>query len=60
MLGILSTKKARLRAPESQNPPLENHWVALRASLQNESKKSRSLLVVELYNSARTYFITKS
>ncbi len=44
---ILSTKKARLRAPESQNPPLENHWVALRASLQNESKKSRSLLVVQ-------------
>ncbi len=43
---FLKNKKACLSTPESQNPPLERHWVALRASLQNSIQNPKSFSVV--------------
>ncbi len=42
---ILSNKRAQLRCPESKESPLEKHWTALRAALQNSSSKSESFLM---------------
>ena len=56
---FLKNKQAHFRAPVALNFPHKNPWVALRASLQNLGKIKESILLVELYNSARTYFIEK-
>jgi hypothetical protein len=34
------------------------HWAALREALENIEKKSESLVLVWLFNQARTYFLT--
>jgi hypothetical protein len=57
---ILTNKKVQLRRPEAQKSPLENNWTALRAARLNLFGKSESFLMVELYNEARTHFLTKS
>jgi hypothetical protein len=56
----VKNKQAHFRAPVDLNSPHKTAWVALRASLQNLGKIKESILLVELYNSARTYFISKS
>jgi hypothetical protein len=38
----------------------QNQWAALCAAREMVSKKSESLVLVYLYNSARTYFIKNS
>ncbi len=53
---FLKNKQAHFRAPVALNSPQKNPWVALRASLQNFKEKPNSFQMVELYNSARTYF----
>ncbi len=42
---ILSNKQAQLRCPKSQKSPLEKHWTALRAALQNNGKVEKSFLM---------------
>jgi len=56
----VKNKQAHFRAPVVLNSPQKTPWVALRASLQNFKKNPNSFQMVELYNSARTYFISKS
>ena len=57
---FLKNKQAHFRAPVALNSPHKTPWVALRASLQNFKENPNSFQMVELYNSARTYFISKS
>ena len=57
---ILSNKKAQLRYPEAQKSPLEKHWTALRAALQNSSENPKSFKLAHFYNEARTYFVEKA
>ncbi len=44
----LKNKKARLSLPKFQKSPLERHWLALRASLQNFSQNPKSFSVVRI------------
>jgi len=53
-------KVARVGAPESSKNPEnspQNQWAALRAALQSVEKIPKSQILVQLYRSARTYFI---
>jgi hypothetical protein len=52
----LANREARLRAPSGEDLSGENQWAALCAAHQMAFKKSKSCLVVWLYNHARTYF----
>ena len=56
----LNTKKAQPTAAQSSFLPPENIWSALRAAkqktAQNAPKIEKSLLLVSLYDKARTYF----
>jgi hypothetical protein len=56
----VKNKQAHFRAPVAMSSPHKTPWVALRASLQNLGKIKDSILLVELYNEARTYFMEKS
>ena len=54
---FLVNREARFCAPSgSENKP-QNQWAALRAAHEMVSEKPRSMVLVCLYNSARTYFI---
>jgi hypothetical protein len=59
-LWRLKTKKAQPTAAQDSFLPPENIWSALRAAkqktAQNAPKIEKSLLLVSLYDKARTYF----
>jgi len=56
----LANREARVSAPSGKDSPHKNQWAALRAAHQMALKKSKSFIVVYLYNQARTYFIKNS
>jgi hypothetical protein len=53
---ILASKKARLRAPDCLSKTGGMHWAALQAAHQKLLQNSFNLVVVDLYNEARTHF----
>ena len=56
----LAEKVARVGAPESSKNPEnspQNQWAALHAALQSVEKIPKRQILVQLYRSARTYFI---
>jgi len=53
---FLANREARLCAPSGIDSEPQNQWAALRAALEMASKKPKSMVLVWLYNSARTYF----
>jgi len=53
---FLANREARVCAPSgSENKP-KNQWAALRAAHEMASEKPESMVLVYLYNSARTHF----
>jgi replicative DNA helicase len=57
---FLSGREARLRAPSGMDSSGQNQWAALRAAHEMVSEKPKSMVLVYLYNSARTHFIRNS
>jgi hypothetical protein len=53
----LTSRRARRSAATEAHSPLQKQWAAILAALQNRSKIENSLIVVRLYEAARTYFI---
>jgi len=53
----LSGREARLCAPSGNDSSGQNQWAALCAAHEMASEKPKSMVLVSLYNSARTYFI---
>ena len=53
---VLANREARLRAPSELAESGQTQWAALRAAHDMASKKSKSWIMVWLYNHARTYF----
>jgi hypothetical protein len=53
---FLANREARLCAPSGIDSPPENQWAALRAAHEMVSEKPKSMVLVSLYNSARTHF----
>ena len=54
---FLQSREARFGGPSGLDPSGQNQWAALRAAHEMASEKPRSMVLVSLYNSARTYFI---
>jgi hypothetical protein len=57
---FLSVREARVSAPSGRENEAENQWTALRAAHEMISKMPESLVLVYLYDSARTHFIKNS
>jgi hypothetical protein len=53
---FLANREARLRAPSGMDSSGQNQWAALRAAHEMVSEKPKSMVLVWLYNHARTYF----
>ena len=53
---FLANREARLCAPSGIDSEPQNQWAALCAAHEMASKKPKSMVLVWLYNSARTYF----
>jgi len=53
---FLSGREARVCAPSGLDSPPQNQWAALRAAHEMVYEKPKSMVLVCLYNSARTYF----
>jgi hypothetical protein len=57
---FLSSREARLCAPSGLDSSGQNQWAALQAAHEMASEKPKSMVLVSLYNSARTHFIKNS
>jgi hypothetical protein len=53
---FLANREVRLAAPSGLDSPPQNQWAALRAAHEMVSEKPKSMVLVYLYNSARTHF----
>jgi len=56
----LNSRRARLAAAKNAKSPLEKHWAALCAARAKIGQIKESLILVRLYEAARTYFIANS
>ena len=57
---FLANREARVCAPSGMDSLGQNQWAALWAAHEMVSEKPKSMVLVSLYNSARTYFIKNS
>jgi len=54
----VNNRRARLSAAVGGLQPLEKQWTALRAARAQINQIEKSLVLVRLYEAARTYFIS--
>jgi len=52
----LSAKKVLEQKPENPKQKPETHWAAINAAHKNAFEKPECLILVRIYNEARTFF----